>query len=66
MTNDKLVYDNPDNDPAYDEWFERQVDKEITPDDMWDKISAPPTGSFGKMAEVERRLKKKRAKLTAS
>ena len=61
MTNDKLVYDNPDNDPAYDEWFAHQVDKACEPlDDMWDKISAPPTGSFSKMAEVERNIKKRK------
>lgn len=61
MKDNKLVYDNPTNDPVYDEWFANQVDKACEPaQDIWDKVSAPPTGSMGKLAEVERRIKREK------
>ncbi len=54
----ELKYDNPDNDPAYDEWFNNQVDKKLAPESVWDKVFGKPTGSFKKLSAVERRLKR--------
>ena len=40
---------------------ENEIDKELhNVDPIWDKITKKPTGSFSKMAEVERRLKRKK------
>lgn len=40
---------------------ENQLDKELYEvDPIWDKVSKEPTGSFSKMAEVERNLKRKK------
>ena len=40
---------------------ENAIDKELySVDPVWDKVSQKPTGSFAKMAEVERNLKRKK------
>lgn len=55
---DKMETPHPDNTDDHNEWLERQIDKEMD-DGVWDHLIKKPTGSMGKLAEVERHLKKK-------
>lgn len=57
---DKMETPKPENDAAHNEWLERQIDKQLD-DKVWDKLKSPTLGSFKGMAEVEKRLKRKKS-----
>jgi len=57
-----MKYPHPDNDPDHNEWLEKQIHNEIDKgidQELWNKITGS-TGSFSKLAEVERRLKREK------
>ncbi len=50
---------HPDNDPDHNEWLENQIHTEVDKD-IKDDAHAFGSGSFKQMAEVERRLQRKK------